>query len=601
MHVDVIDLAIASLREHYRRADFTPGELIDALLDEIHGAGDNPVWITVLDRERLRSMAAGLDAHDPAALPLYGVPFAVKDNIDLAGVPTTAACPAYAYIPRTSAPVVERLMAAGAIPLGKTNLDQFATGLVGTRSPYGAVRNSFDPAYIAGGSSSGSAVAVALGQASFALGTDTAGSGRVPAAFNNLVGVKPTRGVVSTRGVVPACRSLDCVSLFALNGDDADTLLRVAVAADPEDVYSRPANFAPPPAGDVPFRFGVPQAGQLQFFGNGEYENLFYAAMAQLQRAGGTAVTVDLAPFLACARLLYEGPWVAERFAAIEAFIRERPEQLLPVTRAIIEPAQRATAVAAFQAEYRRRDLKRQADRVLALVDFVFTPTAGTIHTVAHVERDPIARNSELGYYTNFMNLLDLAALAVPAGFTAGGLPFGVTMFAPAHHDLRLLAFARRLMDGVPQRQGATAYTWQPREATPFTNDQYLPLAVCGAHLSGMVLNRQLTDRGGVLMEKTTTSPRYRFYVLAGGPPPRPGLVRATDGGGAIEVEVWGVPIQRVGSFLRAIPAPLGLGSIELADGRWVKGFICEGYAVDGACDITDLGSWRAFMAQPPG
>ena len=597
MSLTDVDLSIASLRAHYRRGDFTPAELLDALLEKIDAAADNPVWITVLERDRLRTDAARLSARDPATLPLYGIPFAIKDNIDLAGVPTTAACPAFAYTPHASAPVVERLIAAGALPLGKTNLDQFATGLVGTRSPYGAVRNAFDPDYIAGGSSAGSAVAVACGQVSFSLGTDTAGSGRVPAAFNNLVGVKPTRGLLSTRGVVPACRSLDCVSLFALNGDDADELLRITAAYDADDDYARPACFVPPAAAGAPFRFGVPRVEQLEFFGDADYERLFHAAVAQVQRMGGTAVTIDFAPFLECARLLYEGPWVAERYAAIEAFITNRAADMLPVTRAIIEPARQATAVAAFQAEYRRRRLEHHARRLLREVDFVLTPSAGTTYTVDDVEAEPIALNTNLGYYTNFMNLLDLAAVAVPAGFTPLGLPFGVTLFAPAHHDLRLLAFARRIMSDESQRQGATIHTWQPGDSNPFAGDRYLPLAVCGAHLSGMPLNHELTGRGAVLLEQTTTSARYRLYALPGGPPFRPGMMRAAEGA-AIEVEVWSLPMEQVGSFLRGIPAPLGLGSIELADARWVSGFICEGCAVEGARDVTHLGSWRAFLAQ---
>ncbi len=610
MSNEPLNLSIPHLSARYRAGDLTPAGLVAQIRTQLRARietpAPNPVWIHVLTDAELEPCLARLAAADPAALPLYGIPFAIKDNIDLAGVPTTAACPAFAYTPGCSAHVVERLIAAGAIPIGKTNLDQFATGLVGTRSPHGATPNAFDPAYISGGSSSGSAIAVAEGLVSFSLGTDTAGSGRVPAAFNNLVGIKPTRGLVSTSGVVPACRTLDCVSVFALDIADAEAVMAVAAGFDPANPYARPA----PAAGEVgvwdgPFRFGVPDAPQ--FYGDAESGRLFAAAVDRLRGLGGTAVSIDFSPFDAAARLLYEGPWVAERYAAIESFIQRRPDALLDVTRRIIAPAAEARAVDAFKAQYRLADLKRRADALIAGLDFVLTPTAPTIYRISEVQADPIALNSRLGTYTNFMNLLDLAAVAVPAGFRADGLPFGVTLFGPAFSDTSLARFAGRLHRCQDIPLGATG---RPQVAEPLdangacssrnaeaSEPRSLNLVVCGAHLSGLTLNPQLSDRGATLVRATRTAPRYRLYALPGGPPHRPGLIRQGDGGAAIEVEVWSVPLDQVGGFLAGIPAPLGLGSVELEDGTWEKGFICEGFAAAGARDITHLGGWRAFLA----
>jgi allophanate hydrolase len=472
--------------------------------------------------------------------------------------------------------VVERLIAAGAIPIGKTNLDQFATGLVGVRSPYGATRNAFNPDYIAGGSSSGSAVAVAQGLASFSLGTDTAGSGRVPAAFNGLVGLKPSRGLLSTRGVVPACRTLDCVSLFTRNAVDADAVFQVVAHFDPADPYARdlPQTPAECPAR---FLFGIPHRSQLEFFGNSGAAQAFQDAVDRVQRMGGEAVTLDFTPFLAAARLLYEGPWVAERYVAIADFIQRQPEALFPTTRAIIEPAKQLSATQVFEAQYQLQALKRQTDALLAGLEFILTPTAGTIYTVAEIEADPIRLNAQLGYYTNFMNLLDYSAVAVPAGAQDHGLPFGVTLFSFAGCDRRLLAWADSFERAA--------------------EEPVIDLLVCGAHLSGLPLNSQLTERGATLVEATRTAPCYRLYALAGGPPFRPGLVRDEANGVSIEVEVWHLPLSALGSFMAGIPAPLGIGTVEIEGGRWVKGFICESYALAGATDITTYGGWRAYLA----
>ena len=589
-------LDIATLLAGYRAGDFTPQALIGDLLQRIGRAPQRNVWISRLTLAQLQPYLDALRNRSPDDLPLFGIPFAIKDNIDLAAIPTTAACPDYAYTPDSSAFVVQCLIEAGAIPLGKTNLDQFATGLVGTRSPYGACPNSFDERYIAGGSSSGSAVAVATGQVSFALGTDTAGSGRVPAAFNNIVGHKPTRGLLSTRGVVPACRSLDCVSIFATDADDARTVLKVAGQYDSQDAYARPL-----PAGGWSFntgrfRFGVPQAGQLAFFGNPDAQRLFGRAVERLVQLGGEAVTIDFEPFLAAARLLYEGPWVAERYAAIETFIGQRPEALLDVTREIIGAGDRARAVDAFKAQYQLMEYRRLSEQCWRDVELVMTPTAGTIYRIDEVDADPVRLNSHLGYYTNFMNLLDCSAVAVPAGFQADGLPFGVTLFAPAWADAALLALGDRLHRDSVTVAGATGLALAPAGEHRAEAEGYVQVAVCGAHLAGLPLNGQLTERGGWLVQCTHTAPNYRLFALPGGPPQRPGLVRDLNST-SIEVEVWALPADQVGGFLQGIPAPLGLGKVELADGSWVTGFICEPCGMDGAVDVSAFGGWRAYLA----
>lgn len=593
------DMTIEGLLDDYRVGRRKPREVIAQALAGIRREDPRNVWITVLDDAELEPYLARLESLDPGALPLYGVPFAIKDNIDLAGVATTAGCPDYTYVAERSAFVVQRLIDAGAVPLGKTNLDQFATGLVGARSPYGACGNAFDPGYVSGGSSSGSAVAVALGQVSFSLGTDTAGSGRVPAAFNNLVGVKPTCGLLSAVGVVPACRTLDTVSIFALDAADAARVLDVAAAHDPEDSYARPDQVPALGLAGIPvegFRFGVPAAAQLRFFGDREYEALFYTAVARLQALGGERVEIDFAPFLETARLLYDGPWVAERYAAIRAFFDANPEALVGVTREIIGGGREPLAVDAFEAQYQLQALRVRTDRIWDTVDLVLTPTAGTIPTIAAVQAEPVRVNSDLGYYTNFMNLLDLCAVAVPAGQRADGLPFGVTIFAPAFRDRDLLPIADRLQRAAGTPLGATGR--QVSDRTPLGSDarHFIPVAVCGAHMSGLPLNHQLAGRKARLLRTTRTAPEYRFYALPGGPPERPGLIRVGPGGAAIEVEVWAVPSDRFGSFVAGIPAPLGIGRVKLEDGTEVPGFLCESVAVEFAREITDLGTWRRFI-----
>ena len=590
-------LAIPALLAAYRSGSLTPSMVVDQLLTHNDLYPEHAIWITPPERERLMAQAHALEATGMEGLSLYGVPFAIKDNIDLQGLATTCACPAYARIASSSAAVVQRLVRAGAIALGKTNMDQFATGLNGTRSPYGACRNAFDQAYISGGSSSGSAVAVALGLASFSLGTDTAGSGRVPAAFNNLVGFKPTGGLISTQGVVPACRSLDTVSVFALSATDAQRVFTVAQAQDGADPYSRPAQ---PHGFDfgraTRFRFAVPAHKDLEFFGDRDAERLFFNAVGRLQALGGSAVEIDFAPFLEVARLLYDGPWVAERYQAIRDFIDAQPAALLEVTRGITLGGAGFSAADTFAAQYRLRALRRLCDPVWDHVDCIVTPTAGTIFTRAQLMAEPLARNTDLGRYTNFVNLLDYAAVAVPAGFRRDGLPLGVTLLARAHQDLPLLHLAQRYLNLLGQPCGAMEPALVPDDPDPPQDllSGQMRVAVVGAHLQGMPLNSQLIERGARLIGATRTAPVYRLHALADGK--RPALVRVADAGVPIACEVWELPAQGFAAFVSEVAAPLGIGKVLLEDASWVNGFICEPIGVDNAVDISAFGGWRAYL-----
>ncbi|HEX5392468.1 MAG TPA: allophanate hydrolase [Rhodocyclaceae bacterium] len=628
-----LSLDLTTLKSAYITGTLTPLQLAEEIIAR---TTDDPniVWIHRLPAESIRAYAKALEGKDPASLPLYGMPFAIKDNIDLAGVPTTAGCREYAYTPERSAFVVEKLIEAGAIPIGKTNLDQFATGLNGTRSPWGACRNAFDPDFISGGSSSGSAVAVAKGYVSFALGTDTAGSGRVPAAFNNIVGHKPSLGWISSSGLVPACRSLDSISVFALTATDAEAVMTVAAVYDESDAFARKTEGHGFDFGSASrFRVGVPKQDQLQFFGNPDAERLYKEAVERVRSLGGECIEIDLQPFVDTAKLLYEGPWVAERYAAIREFFEASPEAPLPVIRDIIGGAKKWFAADAYTYGYRLKAAKRTCDAVWANVDCIVTPTAGTIYTVAEMEADPIRLNSNLGYYTNFMNLLDYAATAVPAGFQSNGLPFGVTFFAPAHQDGPLLRLAERMQRalGIPAgacnnvpsppvgegqgEGGISSATKHPPHPAPLPRGKREPaatveagsprltssqvrVAVCGAHLSGLPLNWQLTSRGARLLADVESAPEYKFYALPGGPPFRPGMVRVASGGGAVQMEIWELPAREFGSFVAGIPAPLGIGTVRLADGGSALGFVCEAAAAEGAEDITVLGSWRKFLAR---
>ncbi|WP_236556060.1 allophanate hydrolase [Alcanivorax sp. S71-1-4] len=589
----------------YADGGSTPQALLGALVEKLR-ASDNPVWISVATDSQLARQLADLTARLEAAggeiskLPLYGVPFAVKDNVDVAGWTTTAGCPGFGYQPASTAPGVQRLLDAGAIVMGKTNLDQFATGLVGTRSPYGEVRNAFNPAYVSGGSSSGSAVAVAEGSVPFSLGTDTAGSGRVPAGFNNLVGVKPTRGAVSARGVVPACRSLDCLSVFALEVCDAEYVLDLLLAEDKNDPYSRPSpveahsDLLP----EKP-RFAVPMAPH--WFGDDAAEKAFQKSCQKLEALGATLVPTDFAPLLEIASLLYDGPWLAERYVAVGEAVADGVPGLDPVVAGIVTRGKQPSAADYFRAEYRRAAIKQQADALLANVDALLVPTAPTHYRIEEVRRDPVRLNSHLGTYTNFVNLLDMCALALPGVFREDGLPAGITLIAAAWRDFALLRFARRWQAEMNWTRGATG---QPLPVLPSVVREpaagYVRLAVVGAHLSGMPLNHQLTERHARFVESTTTSADYRLFALAGTVPPKPGLMKL-GAGAAIQVELWDVPVAAFGSFVQMIPAPLGIGTVTLSDGREVKGFICEDWARADAQDITTFGSWRAYMASVTG
>ncbi|MFB2707082.1 allophanate hydrolase [Marinobacter shengliensis] len=597
---------IADWQQAYREGA-EPEALISKLLDYLKG--DDSAWISRMNEngfhQAMAELADQLEAVDGDLdqLPLYGIPFAVKDNIDATGFETTAACPAFAYTPEQDATVVRKLKAAGAVVIGKTNLDQFATGLVGTRSPYGAVPNSVNPKVISGGSSSGSASVVARGLVPFALGTDTAGSGRVPAGLNNLVGLKPTKGLFSINGVVPACRSLDCVSVFGLTIADAALVAEVMAGFDKADAFSRKAPGALPldaPALRRPGpaqRLAIPE--HPEFFGDQQAEaawNITLSQWRQLDTAGVELVPLDFSPLLELAALLYEGPWVAERHAAVQAFMADNADDMNETVRSIISKAEDFTATDTFNAQYRKEELLRQIDSLLAEVDGLLVPTAPIAPTIEAVNADPVALNSQLGTYTNFVNLADLCALAVPAGFRDDGLPFGVTLISGAWKDRELQSLASQWLNAHPTPLGATdkarpeeVVTYQPAVPT-------IQVAVVGAHLSGMPLNTQLTERKARLLEQTTTTPNYRLYALPNTTPPKPGLKRVEEDGAQIVLEVWEMAASEFGSFVDLIPAPLGIGNVELADGRWVNGFICEGYGFTGARDVTEFGGWRAFI-----
>ncbi len=593
-----LSLDLRRLAAGYAAGEFSPADVMREVLRRIAAAGDDKVWISRRGDADILRDAAALTA-DRSRLPLFGVPFAVKDNMDADGLPTTAGCPDFAYRPAASAAVVGKLVEAGAVLIGKTNLDQFATGLVGTRSPYGTPRNPFDPARVPGGSSSGSAVAVAAGLVSFALGTDTAGSGRVPAAFNNLVGLKPTRGLLSNAGMVPACQSLDCVSVFALCVDDAALVTDAMAGFDAADPYSRPAppGFSTRPAAPPGrFRFGVPRSDQLRFFGDADAERLFGAAVERARTLGGTSVEIDFAPWTECAQLLY-GPWVAERTEALGTLLRDRPEALHPVTRAILEQGWDVLAVDLFRSQHRLAVLAQQIRPVWREVEFVLVPTTGTAWRIDEVTADPVARNSDLGCYTNFTNLLDLSAIAVPSGFTPAGFPAGVTLLGPAWHDGVLAGFARAMHEAAGTPLGATGHPLPrhvPAEtALPPSRHPTTDVAVFGAHLAGQPLNPVLVRLGGRLRRACRTAPAYRMVLLPGAIE-RPGLVPCSPGS-AIEGEVWSLPSDAVGAFLGTIASPLGLGTVRLDDGECL-GFVCEAGA-EAAADITAHGGWRAYRA----
>jgi allophanate hydrolase len=594
-----IILDLASLKAAYA-AGLTPLAMVEEVIARRTASDDPAIYITETPDDDLRAAARELIARapEPNSLPLWGVPFAVKDNIDVAGLPTTAACPAFAYDPTTDSTVVARLKAAGALVVGKTNLDQFATGLNGTRSPYGAPRSVFDKAYVSGGSSSGSAVTVASGLASFALGTDTAGSGRVPAAFNNLVGIKPTPGLVPNVGVVPACRSVDVVTVFAATVGDGVAIRKVMDGYDAGDPYSRKAVPASLPASGL--RIGVLDGAEREFFGNSQVEALYDAAIERAKSLGATIVPFDYAPFRQAAELLYNGPWVAERLAAVKDFIGTNADDFDPTVRTIIEGAKAYDAVAAFEGQYKLGALKQKTLVEWDKLDILMLPTSPTTYTVADMLADPIVRNGHFGRYTNFANLFGYAAIAIPAGFDSDDhLPAGVTLFGPSFSDDALAPFADAMHRALAAGMGKDKSAVIPeasRVAEP--DDGLVTIMVVGAHLTGMPLNHELTGPGGRLVKTCRTAGDYRLYVLPNTVPPKPGLIREPGfAGKGLEVEVWKVTPAAFGRFVQNIPAPLGIGKVTLDDGSQVSGFLCEPYAIEGAQEVTDLGGWRAYIA----
>jgi len=556
-------------------------EVLRGVWEAIRDEEDDGIFISKMSWEGIQAQMAGIKKDGP----LYGIPFAAKDNIDVAGMPTTAACPDFSYDPEESATVVKLLQEAGAVCFGKTNLDQFATGLVGVRTPYPAPKNAFDADYLPGGSSCGSAIAVAKGLVPFSLGTDTAGSGRVPAAFNDLIGLKPTLGFLSTRGVVDACKSLDCVSILAHTCEDADKVLLVTAKHDAEEAWSRAApekwkRF------QRKFKFGVPRDEDLKFFGWEDARELFDRAVGKFTEMGGEAVEVSLEPFLAAAKLLYEGPWVTERFVGIREFLGTHPDSIFPVTLSIIEGGRTPLASDFFEARYKLAECKRLADLEMAKVDFIIAPTTPRNFTLKEVAAEPLKLNSILGTYTNFMNLLDYSALALPAGLYEGRLPWGVTIFAPFGMDRALLEYGSKMMG-------------REKEANFDQGFDEVKVVVCGAHMKGMALNWQLTDRGANYLGKMNTAPCYRMYVVPAGDgmPERPALVRVAEGEGVeIACEVWTLPTTGFGDFVSKIPAPLGIGKVVMETGVIHSGFIAEAIAMDGARDISEFGGWRGYV-----
>ena len=592
-----LPFTLTALRQAYAQG-VSPGAVIDEVFSRLWAVEDPAIFIHLREAEDLRAEAEALGAYDPD-LPLWGIPFAVKDNIDMGGIETTAACPAYAYMPEQDAFVVAQLRAAGALLIGKTNLDQFATGLVGVRTPYGAPRNAVDPEIVPGGSSGGSGVIVGHGIVSFSLGTDTAGSGRVPAALNNIVGLKPSLGALSASGVVPACRTLDTISVFALTVDDAYAAFAVARGYDAADAYSKPLAHEPLTTTPTALRIGVPDAASIEFFGDAVQAATFARDVATLAATGAEIREIDFTPLYDVAGMLYQGAWVAERYSVIEDLLARDAEAVHPVTRKIITHAESMSAADAFRGFYRLADLRRATEPMLVDLDMLCVPTIPTFYSVADLEADPVTPNSNFGTYTNFVNLLDMCGIAVPTAPRSDGRPGSVTLLAASGLDARVASVAREFERDCPRALGATSHPVPPLAPLAPAEPETIELAVCGAHMTGLPLNWQLSDRGGQFLRKADTAGQYRFYALAGGPPARPGLVRVAAGQGtSVALEIWSLPKTEVGGFLDGIPAPLGIGSIELADGAWVKGFLCEASGMEGALDISDLGDWRKYLSQ---
>lgn len=585
--------SIAALREAYANGTLNPATVVQQIIEGSRAYEANNIWIQPPNAELIEPFVSVLSKDNFDALPLWGIPFAVKDNIDVAGFATTAGCSAYTYTPEQSAYCVQLLVDAGAIPVGKTNLDQFATGLVGTRSPWGATTHPDRPDHVSGGSSSGSAIAVACGLACFALGTDTAGSGRIPAAFNSLIGLKPTRGLVSTQGVVPACQTLDCVSIFGHTVEDVQSVSAAMYKYNAADPWARQNTLANATTRTTPLSkpltLAVIAPEDLQFFGDAHYADSWQATLSRLQAAGVELEAISFAPFATAARELYEGPWVTERYLATREVLAESPNTVMDVTAKIIAPGVKHRATELFESMYNLAELRTQCLAALADKDGLLTPTAGRHYRLHDLQDDPITPNSNLGYYTNYMNLLDLCGIALPGLPTQTGMPFGISLIGDRFTDAHLLSVASHL-HSIIQGTPTLAHEFTPAAQT-------IDLLVCGAHMQGLPLNWQLTDRNAELLYSTQTATCYRLYALPGGPPARPGMVRDIAGGQAIGVEVWRLPIETLGSFQAGIPWPLGIGKVELANGEWVSGFICEQAGLEGATDISHHGNWRNYLA----
>ena len=593
-----LDLDLTRLHAVYA-SGLSPERVVEDVLAHIEVVADPGIFIARVAYADLIAACRALPPFDPVLNPLWGVPFAVKDNIDVAGMQTTAGCPGFAMTPSRSARVVERLSSAGALLIGKANLDQFATGLVGVRMPYPVPRNAIDPSLVPGGSSSGSAVADAQGIVTFALDTDTAGSGRVPAGLNNIVGLKPSVGAVSCRGVLPACRTLDCVSVFAGSVDDAWTAYAVMAGMDEEESYTRSITLGRPGAMPSGLRVGVPREVDLRFFGDAAAADAWRAAASLLRFLDVGIVEIGMTPFLETAALLSEGTWISERYQAIRAFVESHPTDLHSVTRGIIEGARRLSAADAFAGSYRLQDLKRAARPVWERIDTLMVPTAPHAPTLADLAADPIGPNSALGLYTNFVNLLDLAALAVPGPWRTDHRAAGVAFIGPRECDALQASIGLTFHSASGVGMGPARKISAPIAATdtPLPHD-VIELTVVGAHLSGLALNGELTTLGGRFVGSVATEPCYRLYALPGGPPHRPGLLRVPDTDGlAITVEVWALPPEGIARFVSKIPAPLGIGTLKLADGSRPKGFLCEPEGVRTSTDISSFGGWRAYLA----
>jgi allophanate hydrolase len=618
-HLSSLDLV--TLARRYQASDLSPRQVIRSIYQRIAAHPDPAVWIHLLPQEALLCQAETLEKRHAQGeiLPLYGVPFAVKDMMDVAGLPTTAGCPAFRYTAKRTAPVVSFLLDAGAILIGKTNLDQFATGLAGDRTPYGACGNVFDAAYISGGSSSGSAVAVAAGLVSFALGTDTAGSGRVPAGCNNIVGLKPTPGLLRTEGVVPACRSLDCVSIFALTADDAQAVCRVASGGTWPEETPAPSPYPLPHhegegrvRGDEnPFQgvlITTPRDEDLEFEGDQDQAHLFRQALDRLEQLGARRIAIDFGPFREVASLLYEGPWLAERLAAVGEFLNNHASEMHPVTRAVLSGGSRYSAVDVFKGQYRLKALRETCLKLLGQSSMLVVPTLPTIPTRAQVKADSPGWSRRLGYYTNFANLLGLAGIVLPNGFTPHGLPASITLLGTGGNDRRLcelgMAWQRRL--NLPL--GATGRPLPVREAekekrkpaacisrAENSPPAYVRLAVAGAHRRGQPLHADLLRTGACFVRGCRTASHYRFVALLDLDPPRPGLLRDDKQAGSAYVEIYDLPVAGFGSLVASVAPPLAIGTIELADGEKVKGFLCESWAAARAQDITEWGDWVVF------